>query len=314
MRDRNWRLHGSITALASPFRDGRLDEDRLGMMVARQMARGTSALVAAGSTAEASMLSMSEHVRLIRTVSAVAGGRVPVVAGCTATATEVSRFLAVAAARAGADAVMLAPPPYVKPTQEGIVAHVREVARAADLPVVIYDVPSRVGVAIADDTVARLYAEGLIIGLKDASGDLSRPGRLRGLCGPGLVQLTGEDPQAVGYRAAGGSGCVSVTANVAPALCALLQRCCDDGDEGQARDIESLLASLQAALFLESNPIPLKAALACIGLCADTVRAPLTPAVAATRAALDRALAVVMVHEEGAARVRLAVPTLGMTG
>jgi 4-hydroxy-tetrahydrodipicolinate synthase len=313
MRDRSWRLHGSITALASPFRDGRLDEERLGAMVARQLARGTAGLVASGSTGEASMLSMSEHVRLIRAVSAVAAGSVPVIAGCTATATEVSRFLAVAAARAGADAVMLAPPPYVKPTQEGIAAHMRAVARAADLPVVLYDVPSRVAVAIADATVARLFAEGVVIALKDATGDLSRPARLRALCGPGLVQLTGEDAQTVAYRAAGGDGCVSVTANVAPALCALVQQCWDDGDIRRARDIEAMLAPLHAALFLESNPIPLKAALAEAALCADIVRAPLTPAVEATRAALARALAGVMPEEGEAARFRAAAP-MRMTG
>ena len=314
MRDRSWRLHGSITALASPFRDGRLDEERLGAMVARQVARGTTALVVSGSTGEASMLSMSEHVRLIRTVSAVAAGCVPVIAGCTATATEVSRFLAVAAARAGADAVMLAAPPYVKPTQEGIAAHMRAVARAADLPVVLYDVPSRVGVAIADATVARLFAEGVVIALKDATGDLSRPARLRALCGPGLVQLTGEDAEAVAYRAAGGDGCVSVTANLSPALCALVQRCWDDGDIRRARDIEAVLAPLHRALFLESNPIPLKAALAEIGLCGDVVRAPLTPALEATRAALAVALAGVMPAEDDAARCRAAVPVMRMTG
>lgn len=291
------RLQGSIVALASPFRDGRLDEAALAVLTERQIARGTSALVVAGSTGEASMLSLSEHVRLVRVAVAVSAGRVPVIAGCTAIATEMSRSLAVAAARAGADALMLAPPPYVKPTQAGIIVHMREVSRAADLPIVLYDVPGRTGVAIEDATVAALHTCGTAIGLKDATGDMRRPALLRATCGPGLALLTGEDAQAAIYRAAGGDGCVSVTANVAPYLCAQLQQCCDLGDLGGLNALEVLLAPLHAALFLESNPIPLKAALAQICLCTETLRAPLTPATDATRAALGRALATVMEAE-----------------
>jgi 4-hydroxy-tetrahydrodipicolinate synthase len=307
------RLGGSITALASPFRDGRIDEAAVVLMIERQIARGTTALVVSGSTGEAAMLSLSEHARLVKLVAAVAGGRVPVIAGCTASATDVACGLAVAAARGGADGLLLAAPPYVKPTQAGIACHVRAVARAADLPVVLYDVPSRVGVAVADETVAGLFAQGVVVALKDATGDLSRPGRLRALCGPGLVQLTGEDALAAGYRAMGGDGCISVTANLAPALCARLHQRWVAGDLAGVAALRALLAPLHAALFLEGNPIPLKAALGMVGLCGETVRAPLTPASEATRAVLRSALAAVMPREDEAARAASA-PRLRLVG
>ncbi len=307
------RLHGSITALVSPFRNGRLDEAALAAMVERQILRGTRALVACGSTGEAAMLSLSEHIRLIRLVATVAAGRVPVIAGCTAMATDVARTRAMAAARAGADALLLAAPPYVKPTQGGIVAHVRAVAGATDLPVVLYDVPSRVGVAITDATVETLHAQGLVVALKDATGDLSRPARLRGLCGPRLRQLTGEDGLAAAYRMMGGDGCISVTANLVPTLCAQLHRCWDDGELAQVSNLRLLLATLHAALFLESNPIPVKAALAALGLCADIVRAPLTPAISTTRAALQAAMNSVMAEEDALARA-CSPPKLKLVG
>ncbi len=307
------RLGGSITALATPFRDGRVDEPAVVRMIERQIARGTTALVVSGSTGEAAMLSLSEHARLVRLVAAVTHGRVPLIAGCTASATEVACGLAVAAARGGADALLLAPPPYVKPTQAGIVCHVRKVATTADLPVVLYDVPSRTGVAIADATVAALHALGIIVALKDATGDLARPARLRALCGPGLCQLTGEDALAAGHRKMGGDGCISVTANVTPALCAQLHQSWTEGDLDSVSALSHLLAPLHAALFHESNPIPLKAALASLSLCAETVRAPLTPASEATRSALRSALADVMAQEDELSRAR-PTPRLRLVG
>jgi 4-hydroxy-tetrahydrodipicolinate synthase len=298
-------LHGSMTALATPFRDGRVDEAALAALVERQIRRGTAALVVCGSTGEAAMLSLAEHARTIRLVASVAVGRVPVIAGCTAVTTEHASALAVAAARSGAVALLLAPPPYVKPTQAGIIAHTTSVGRAADLPVVLYDIPGRTGVAIADTTVAELSAHGCVAALKDSTGDLSRPPRLRALCGADFRQFTGEDAVAAGYRAMGGDGCISVTANVVPALCAALHRAWECQDLTRMAELRDRLAPLHAALFSESNPIPLKAALALLHLCPDTLRAPLTPATETTRAALACVLARVMPAEDHEARPRL---------
>jgi 4-hydroxy-tetrahydrodipicolinate synthase len=307
------RLGGSITALATPFRDGRVDESAIVLMIERQIARGTTALVVSGSTGEAAMLSLAEHAKLIRLVAAVTYGRVPVIAGCTASATDVACGLAVAAARGGADALLLAPPPYVKPTQAGIICHVSKVATTADLPVVLYDTPSRTGIAIADATVAALFAQGFVTALKDATGDLARPARLRALCGPDLCQLTGEDALAARHRAMGGDGCISVTANVAPALCSQLHQSWTDGDLDNVSALSRLLAPLHAALSHESNPIPLKAALASLGLCSEALRAPLTPASEATRSTLRHALADVMPQEDELFRAK-PMPRLRLVG
>jgi 4-hydroxy-tetrahydrodipicolinate synthase len=238
----------------------------------------------------------------VRTVAEATAGRVPVIAGCTALATSAAVALGIEAASAGADALLCAVPPYVKPTQEGIAAHIRAIAHATDLPVVLYDVPSRSGVAISDDTVARLNDAELIIGLKDATADLSRPARLRARCGDAFMQWSGDDATAPAHRAMGGIGCISVTANVAPALCALLHRAWDNGDLGRFAALRDLLDPLNVALFRESNPIPVKAALASLGLCADDVRLPLTRATLVTQETLLAVMAPVMLAEEHAAR------------
>jgi 4-hydroxy-tetrahydrodipicolinate synthase len=296
-------LSGSVTALATPFRAGQVDEPGLAALAERQVRRGTAGLVACGSTGEAATLSAAEQARVLAVVCEAAGV-VPVLAGCTAVSTEVAASLARQAVRAGAEALLLAAPPYVKPTQEGIIAHVRAVAHAADRPVMLYDVPSRTGVAIADETVARLFEQGLIAALKDATGDLARPPRLRALCGSALAQFTGEDASAAAHRAMGGAGCVSVSANVVPALCAALHRAWDAGNLVAFARLRDLLDPLHRALFVESNPIPLKAALAGLRLCTDEVRLPLTRAVPATRERLAGVLARVMPAEDRAVQVR----------
>ena len=216
--------------------------------------------------------------------------------------TSATVALAIEAASAGADALLCAVPPYVKPAQEGIFAHIRAISHATDLPVVLYDVPSRAGVAISDDTVARLHDAELIVGLKDATADLSRPGRLRARCGDAFMQWSGDDATAPAYRAMGGIGCISVTANVAPALCALLHQAWDNGDLSRFSALRDLLDPLHAALFVESNPIPVKAALAKLGLCSSDVRLPLTRASLPTQEKLLAVMAPVMQAEEHAAR------------
>jgi 4-hydroxy-tetrahydrodipicolinate synthase len=293
---------GSLTALATPFRDTRVDWHGLSRLSERQIQRGTAALIVCGSTGEAAGLTQAEYARAVHVVAEAANGRVPVIAGCTAQSTSAAVALGIEAQSAGADALLCAVSPYVKPPQEGLFAHIRAIAHATNLPVVLYDVPSRSGVAISDDTVARLHDAELIVGLKDATADLSRPPRLPARCGDAFMQWSGDDATAPAYRAMGGIGCISVTANVAPALCALLHRAWDSGEHGRFAALRDLLDPLHAALFVESNPIPLKAALANLGLCSSEVRLPLTRAALPTQEKLLAVMASVMQAEEHAAR------------
>ena len=245
---------------------------------------------------------LSEYARAVRTVVEVTAHRAPVIVGCTTLVTSAAVTIGLEASSAGADALLCAVPPYVKPTQEGIIAHIRAIAHATDLPVVLYDVPSRSGVAITDNTVARLHDAELIVGLKDATADVTRPTRLRARCGNDFLQWSGDDATAPAYRAMGGTGCISVTANVAPALCALLHRSWDSGDLTRFAALRDLLDPLNAVLFKESNPIPVKAALAGLGLCTDEVRLPLTRATLATQERLLALMPPVMLAEEHAAQ------------
>ena len=293
-------LGAALTAMVTPFRDGQVDTAALAALCARQLRHGTTALVMCGSTGEAPALLPSEQMRVVRVAAEAAAHRAAVIAGCWAPAIEAAAALAGAAVRSGADAVLCAPPAYIRPTQEGVVAHVQAVAHAADRPVLLYDVPARTGIAVADETVARLFERGLIHGIKDATADLSRPVRLRGLCGSGLQQFTGDDATAAAYRAMGGHGCISVTANLAPGLCARLHQAWDAGDLGELARLRDQLAPLNQAMFLEPNPIPVKAALALAGLCGDGLRLPLTRASQGTRERLQALVPSVMALEEDA--------------
>jgi 4-hydroxy-tetrahydrodipicolinate synthase len=302
MPERELRLGGSVVALATPFRKDVVDDEAVAALCERQVARGTSAIVVCGSTGEASALRLDEHGRVICGAVAAVRGRVPVIAGCTGQSTAASAVLAEAAARSGADGLLCAAPPYVKPTQQGLVCHMRVISHASDLPIVFYDVPGRTSFAAADDTIAMLFDRGFIVGIKDATADLARPPRLRALCGTELVQLSGDDATSGAYRAAGGHGCISVTANLVPALCALLHAAWEAADLRLFAETRDRLASLSDALFLESNPIPLKAALALRDLAGGETRLPLTAATADTRRCLATALAIVMPFEEALAR------------
>ena len=298
-------LEGSLVALVTPFRSGHVDGGALFKLCERQIRSGSVGLVVCGSTGEAPSLSIAEHGRVVAIAVEAASGRVPVIAGCGASATKGAVHLAIAAARHGASALLCAPPPYTRPTQDGITAHVRAVAHASGLPIILYDVPGRTGVAIADATVARLFECGLIAGIKDAAGDLSRPVRLRALCGDGgVLQFAGDDATSPAHRAMGGHGCISVTANLVPSLCATMHRAWRDGDLGEFGRIRDLLSPLHHALFAESNPIPIKAALEMAGLCEGELRLPLTRASKATIEALSALLPAVLAAEEGIAGVR----------
>ena len=284
-------LSCSLVALATPFHHGALDESALSRLCERQVAGGSAALVTCGSTGEGAALTVEEHRRIVAIAVEAAAGHVPVIAACGAPCTEAAVALAAEAARSGAAGLLCAAPPYMKPTQEGIIAHIRALAHAADRPIMLYDVPSRAGVSITDATVARLFESGLIAAIKDATADLARVPRLQALCGRDLIQLSGDDATAPAYRAMGGHGCVSVTANLVPRLCALQHMAWDRGEQTTFERVRDLLAPLHAALFLESNPIPLKAAMNVMELCSDQVRLPLTRASAATRDQLSAVLA-----------------------
>jgi 4-hydroxy-tetrahydrodipicolinate synthase len=292
---------GSWVALVTPFRGTRLDEPALAALCDRQVLRGSAGIVVCGSTGEAPALTAAEHARVIRIAAEAVAGRVALVAGVGAPTTHAAAELAVAAARRGATALLCVAPPYVKPTQEGLMAHVRSVAHAAELPVMLYDVPSRAGVAFADATIARLFEAGLIVALKDASCDVARPPRLRALCGAALRQFSGDDATAAAHRAMGGHGCVSVSANVAPAGCTALHRAWDAGDVVRFAALRDALQPLHEALFAETNPIPVKAALARLGLIDGEIRLPLTPATEATEARLAAVLAEVVPAKDRAA-------------
>jgi 4-hydroxy-tetrahydrodipicolinate synthase len=277
MKDITTLYHGSMAALPTPYRLGRVDLPSLEGLCHRLVQRGTAALVPCGTTGEGSLLTPDEHRQVVETTVDAAAGRVPVIAGASSNNTQVALELARSAEQAGASAILAVTPFYLKPSQAGIVAHFRAIRDAVGIPVILYDVPARTGVALDDVTVKRLAALPRIIGLKDATGDIPRVARLRRRLGDDFVLLSGDDTTQAAFRLAGGNGCISVTANVVPALCAALQHACDDKLEGDIEWYERLLAPLHAVLFLEANPIPLKRALCRMGLMGDGLRLPLTP-------------------------------------
>ena len=284
-------LHGSIPALVTPFTaDGAVDEEAFAALIERQIQAGSHGLVPVGTTGESPTLSEAEHIHVVRLCVEAAKGRVPVIAGAGSNNTDAACRLARQAAEAGADALLATTGYYNKPSQAGLIQHYEALRRATALPVVIYNVPGRTACDIKPETLAVLsHMEG-IVGVKDASGDLARVARHRRQCKPGFVQLSGEDATAVGFNAMGGTGCVSVVANVAPDHCASLQNACADGDWDAARDIQDRLIALIDALFADTNPAPVKYALSRMGLCAETLRLPLAPASEDARRAVDTAL------------------------
>lgn len=301
MNHHHLTLAGSMVALPTPFRDGEIDGAAFVRLCQRQIDHGTTALIVCGSTGEAAAMRPEEQADLISLAVGAAKGRVPVIAGCGGPSTDAAMIIGRLAARIGADALLCAPTAYVKPSQEGIAAHIRAIADATGLPIVAYDVPGRAGVSIRDETLATLFEHGLIVGLKDATADLARPPRLRAMCGEAFAQLSGDDATAAAYRAAGGHGCISVTANLVPSLCFALHAAWDRADlTGFTRfaRLRDLLAPLHDALFAETNPVPLKAALALMDLATAEVRLPLTKGCEATRWRLERVLRPLIAVEE----------------
>jgi 4-hydroxy-tetrahydrodipicolinate synthase len=287
----NSMFSGSIPALVTPFCDGAFAEDKFRALVDWQIEQGSSALVPCGTTGEAPTLSFDEHYRVISVCIEQAAGRVPVIAGCgsndTATAVRHMEF----AKGAGAAAALVVAPYYNRPNQDGIYAHFAHLAEASDLPIIVYNVPARTVTDIQPATLARLSKIPTIVGVKDASGQIARVGDHRLGCGPEFCQLSGNDDMALAFNAAGGVGCISVTANVAPRLCAQFQAATLSGDYAKARELNDKLHPLHSALFTDASPAPIKYAMARVIKDFPTdVRLPLVAASAASCAAVDAAL------------------------
>src|SRR5215212_7277199 len=281
---------GSIPALVTPFSDGRVAEDTFAGFVEWQIEQGSNALVPCGTTGEAGTLSTEEHRRVIEIAVEVARGRVPVIAGCGSNNTAHAVELTNIAREAGADAALHVPPYYNRPNQDGIYAHLSAVADL-DMPIILYNVPSRTITDIAVETMAKLARLPNVVGVKDATGNLARVSAQRHACGGQFVQLSGNDDMALGFSAMGGVGCISVTANVAPKLCAEFQNACLSGDWQAALKLQDRLYSLHASLFTDASPGPVKYALSRIhgGFSAE-LRLPMTPPSDASRKAVDGAL------------------------
>ena len=284
------KFKGSYTALITPFRNGGIDEDAFQKFVNWQIEQGTNGLVPVGTTGESPTLSHAEHKRVVDLCIEAASGRVPVIAGAGSNSTAEAVDFARHAKEAGADGILVVTPYYNKPTQEGLYQHYKAINDAVDIPVIIYNIPGRSVVDMSVDTMTRLFRLKNIVGVKDATADLARASQQRGAMGPEFNQLTGEDATALGFMAHGGDGAISVTANIAPAHCSEFQKACLARDFGRALEIQDRLMPLHDAMFVESNPGPVKYAAERLGLCSAKTRLPLAAISDATKKIVDEAL------------------------
>ena len=278
------RFSGSIPALVTPFDGDAVDYDALDAIVDWQIAEGSSGLVPVGTTGESPTLTHDEHKTVVERVVKRAAGRVPVIAGAGSNNTAEAIDFARHAESVGADAILVVTPYYNKPGQEGMYRHYMAIDAAMGLPTLIYNIPGRSVINMSVETMARLHRDGrAIIGTKDATANLVRVSEQRPAMGPDFEQLSGEDATALAFNAHGGHGCISVTANVAPGLCAQMQAACAAGDYAAALAIHDRLMPLHTALFVETNPSPVKAGLSILGKCKADVRLPMVPVSDATR-------------------------------
>lgn len=283
-------FRGSMPALVTPFKDGGVDFDALKALVDWHVAEGSHGLVPVGTTGESPTLTHEEHEQVIGAVVRAAAGRVPVVAGAGSNNTEEAISLAQHAEAVGADAILVVTPYYNKPTQAGLIAHFTAVSQAANLPLIIYNIPGRSVVDMTPDTMGTLAELPNIVGVKDATGDVTRVSKQRETCGADFVQLSGEDASALGFNAHGGVGCISVTANVAPRLCAEFQEATLAGDYTKALEYQDRLMPLHEAIFIEPGLAGAKYALSRLGRCSEEVRMPLVGLSPATKVAIDAAM------------------------
>ncbi|HEY2531281.1 MAG TPA: 4-hydroxy-tetrahydrodipicolinate synthase [Xanthobacteraceae bacterium] len=284
------RFRGSFTALVTPFKNGAVDEQAFRDLVDWQIAEGTNGLVPVGTTGESPTLSHEEHRRVVEWCIEQARGRVPVVAGAGSNSTAEAIDLARHGESAGADAVLIVTPYYNKPTQEGLYQHFKAINDAVGIPIIIYNIPSRSVIDMSVDTMGRLFELKNIAGVKDATANMTRVSQQRATLGEDFNQLSGEDITALGFMAHGGHGCISVTSNVAPRLCAEFQAACLKGDFATALQLQDKLAPLHINLFVETSPAPIKYALSLLGKCANTLRLPMVAATEKAQIAVRQAM------------------------
>ena len=283
-------FEGVLTALVTPFKEGELDEPALRLLVEEQIEAGINGLCPCGSTGESATLSHEEHQRVVEVVVDAASGRVPVVAGTGSNNTREAIELTQHAKEAGADGALLISPYYNKPTQEGLVAHFEAIAKATSFPLVFYNIPGRTASNMNADTQTALARVEHIVGVKESSGDLEQVAHVIGNSPADFCLLSGDDSLTLPLMALGGNGVITTTGNVAPERMAALVHAMNDGDIERAREVHYELLPLFDALFAETNPIPVKAAVALQGHCSDEIRPPMTRPSADTLAQLDRVL------------------------
>ncbi|QDY69897.1 4-hydroxy-tetrahydrodipicolinate synthase [Qingshengfaniella alkalisoli] len=283
-------LKGSLPALITPFSNGEVDFDKLKQLVEWHIREGSDGLVPVGTTGESPTLTHAEHEEVVEVVVKTAAGRIPVVAGAGSNSTREGIRLIRHAEKVGADAALVVTPYYNKPTQDGLIAHFTALHDACDLPIIIYNIPGRSVIDMTPATMAVLSKLPRIIGVKDATGDLARVSQQRAACGADFIQLSGEDATALGFNAHGGVGCISVTANVAPSLCAEFQRATLSGDYAGALTLQDRLMPLHEAIFIEPGVTGAKYAMSRLGHCTEEVRLPLTGLTDGTKGKIDAAL------------------------
>ena len=281
---------GSIPALVTPFENGGIDKKALRALVDWHVSEGSNGLVAVGTTGESPTLTHEEHREVIRIIVDQAAGRIPVIAGAGSNNTAESIGLIKFAEEVGADAALVVTPYYNKPTQRGLIEHYRALHDCCELPIIIYNIPGRSVIDMTPETMGELAKLPRIIGVKDATGDITRVSHTRTTCGPDFVQLSGEDASALGFNAQGGVGCISVTANVAPRLCAEFQEATLDGNYARALELQDRLMPLHVAVFAEPGVAGAKYGLSVLGHCPNKVRTPLTTVLPETEARMDAAM------------------------
>ncbi len=282
---------GSLVALITPMTEtGELDEDAFARFVEWQITEGTKGIIPVGTTGESPTLSHDEHKRVVEIAVKVSAGRVPVMAGAGSNSTAEAIDLTRHAKLAGADSALVVTPYYNKPTQEGLFQHYSAIANAVDLPIFIYNIPGRSVVDMSVATMARLATHKNIIGVKDATANLTRPLHTTAACGADFIQLSGEDHTALAFLAAGGHGCISVTANIAPRLCSQMHAAWNTGHIHEAMLIQSRLVALHDSMFCETSPGPVKFAASLLGFTADHCRLPMAPIAETTRAQVRAAM------------------------
>ncbi len=283
-------IKGSLPALVTPLKNGEVDFDTLGKLVEWHISEGSNGLVPVGTTGESPTLSHTEHMAVVEEVVRVAANRIPIVAGAGSNNTAETVSFMQHAHKVGADAALVVTPYYNKPTQAGLIAHFTAAHDSCDLPIIIYNIPGRSAVDMSPVTMGTLAKLPRIIGVKDATGDLARVCAQRITCGTDFIQISGEDATAHGFNAQGGVGCISVTANAAPKLCAQLQAACLRGDYAEALKIQDRLMPLHHAIFTEPGLVGVKYAMSLIGKCSEEVRSPLVPLTDGTKALVEGAM------------------------